>query len=86
MLGLQMARSRSRILVVTTAAGVRDDDAVRGLKFFPDYRADPVWDADDGCVVNLEGLAVGAETRVSLRAWAERWEAVAWQRMSARRQ
>jgi hypothetical protein len=34
-------------------------------------------------MVNLDGLPVGSETRVSLRAWAERWEVLAWQRMSA---
>jgi hypothetical protein len=73
----------SRRLVVTMATCARDDDRVRRLKFYPDYRADPVWDAKDGCMVNLDGLPVGSETRVSLRAWAERWEALAWQRMSA---
>ena len=34
-------------------------------------------------MINLDGLPVDSETRVSLCAWAERSEVLAWQRMSA---
>ncbi len=46
---------------------------MRRLKFFPDDGADPLWDADTGFMVNLDGLPLRDDTRVALRSWCRQW-------------
>ncbi len=46
---------------------------MRRLKFFPDDGPDPLWDADTGFMVNLDGLPLREETRCALRSWCRRW-------------
>jgi hypothetical protein len=46
---------------------------VRRLKFFPADGADPLWNADTGFRVNLDGLPLRDDTRVALRSWCSRW-------------
>jgi hypothetical protein len=50
---------------------------VHRLLFFPDYLADPVWEADGGGMVSLDDLPVGTDVRASVRAWSKRWEQLA---------
>ena len=49
----------------------------------PDYSADPIWNAATECMVSLDGLPVHRDTRSAIRAWAARWEELAWQQMHA---
>ena len=56
---------------------------VRQVRFFPDYGADPVWDRASGAMIDLDGLPVGPPTRLAVRAWRQRWEALASQQMRA---
>lgn len=56
---------------------------VRHVRFFPDYGADPVWDGANGAMIDLDSLPLRPATRLALRAWRERWEALAWQQMRA---
>ncbi len=55
----------------------------RRLLFMPDYDADPLWDLRDESMVNLDELPIPASTRQAIRAWAGRWEKLAWQGMHA---
>ncbi len=51
------------------------------LLFMPDYSADPIWDTATECMVSLDQLPIEEKTRSSIRAWAARWEELAWQQM-----
>jgi hypothetical protein len=54
------------------------------LLFFPDYGADPLWEAHGwGGMVSLDGLPVREGTRRDVREWARRWEQMATQEMAA---
>jgi hypothetical protein len=54
------------------------------LLFFPDYGADPVWDAQGKQgMIRLDGLPVREETRRDVREWAKRWEQMAEQEVAA---
>ena len=53
------------------------------LLFFPDYGADPVWDARRGGMISLDVLPAREQTRREVREWARRWERMAWQEMAA---
>jgi hypothetical protein len=56
----------------------------RRLLFFPDYGADPVWDAHGmGAMISLDGLPVREQTRREVREWARRWEQMAKRQMAA---
>jgi hypothetical protein len=46
----------------------------RTLRFFPDYFADPLWDAETGAMISLDSLPLSDETRAAVRAWAARWQ------------
>lgn len=50
---------------------------MRRVLVMPDYDADPVWDAEAQTMEDLDALPVSDASRVALRAWARRWEAVA---------
>jgi hypothetical protein len=56
---------------------------MRHVRFFPDYGADPVWDGANGAMLDLDGLPLRRTTRLAVRAWRQRWEALAWQQMRA---
>jgi hypothetical protein len=51
----------------------------RRLRFFPDYGADPIWDADGrGGMISLDELPLSDEARAEARRWSRRWEQLAW--------
>jgi hypothetical protein len=56
--------------------------AVRRLPFFPDYFADPVWEAGGG-MVSLDDLPVSDEARSEARRWNRRWEQLAFKQQDA---
>jgi hypothetical protein len=56
---------------------------VRRLRFFPDYGADPLWDAGTGSMISLDTLPVQPETREAIRRWSRRWEVLGHQQMTA---
>jgi hypothetical protein len=50
----------------------------RRLLFFPDYAADPIWEAGPrGGMVSLDELPLTSETRTDTRDWARHWERLA---------
>jgi hypothetical protein len=68
--------------------GIVDRSAGRGLAptdllFMPDYSADPIWEVASECMIGLELLPITDQTRATIRAWASRWEQLAWQQIDA---
>jgi hypothetical protein len=54
----------------------------RRLLFFPDYAADPLWDAR-GNGIDLDALPVSPQVRTEARDWSRRWEQLASAEMAA---
>jgi hypothetical protein len=59
------------------ACGILSRIVARRLLFFPDYQADPIWDADSGGMLSLDDLPVRAKVRTDVRDWSRRWEGMA---------